>query len=208
MRHMIQSAALLLLILALAGCGAGGNGVKKTNKGNSVEEAMEDQMKADDAGEDDPEKRGTDTDASAENADETDSAAQEQESETVRPEGSNQADGTGSVDYDLTEMNSDMVYATVYQMMTDPASYVGKIVKIRGPFYPYTNSEETVYFPACVIEDALACCSQGIEFSVPGAEYPDGYPEMGTVITVTGTFETYTEAGPTSCRLANATLDY
>ena len=38
----------------------------------------------------------------------------------------------GEVDYDLTIMGPDMVYATVYQMMIDPMTYVGKSFKIRG----------------------------------------------------------------------------
>ena len=41
----------------------------------------------------------------------------------------------GEVDYDLTVMGADMVYATVYQMMIDPKSYIGKSFKIRGNYY-------------------------------------------------------------------------
>ncbi|MEE1071351.1 MAG: hypothetical protein U0L26_03005, partial [Cellulosilyticum sp.] len=36
------------------------------------------------------------------------------------------------VDYDLTEMGADMVYATVYGMMVEPDTYVGKRIKMRG----------------------------------------------------------------------------
>lgn len=34
-----------------------------------------------------------------------------------------------SADYDLTTMSGEMVYATVYQMMTNPDKYVGKVLK-------------------------------------------------------------------------------
>lgn len=45
------------------------------------------------------------------------------------------ASGTG-VDYDLTQMNGDMVYATVYQMMADPSTYEGKTFRMHLPVVP------------------------------------------------------------------------
>ena len=45
------------------------------------------------------------------------------------------ASGTG-VDYDLTQMNGDMVYATVYQMMADPSTYEGKTFRMEGLYTP------------------------------------------------------------------------
>ena len=47
----------------------------------------------------------------------------------------------GDIDYDLTVMGADMVYATVYQMMIDPNSYVGKSFKIRGSYYSLQQGE-------------------------------------------------------------------
>ena len=47
---------------------------------------------------------------------------------------------------------------------------------------------------ACIVQDATACCSQGLEFEM--AEelvYPDDYPDPGTEITVVGTFDSYKE---------------
>ena len=38
----------------------------------------------------------------------------------------------GSVDYDLTKMDSDMVYATVFQMMSAPQQYEGKTFRMDG----------------------------------------------------------------------------
>ncbi|MBO5560377.1 MAG: hypothetical protein J6A07_01850, partial [Firmicutes bacterium] len=52
------------------------------------------------------------------------------------------------------------------------------------------NTGEDYY--ACIIQDATACCAQGIEFRLPEGE---AYPEMGTEITVTGTFGSYTQGG-------------
>ena len=40
------------------------------------------------------------------------------------------------IDIDLTTMSSVMVYSEVSNMMNDPGSFVGKIVKVSGPFVP------------------------------------------------------------------------
>ena len=65
-----------------------------------------------------------------------------------------------SADYDLTTMSGDMVYATVYQMMTNPDKYVGKVFKMDGTFYSsYYNSTDK-YYHYCIIQDATACCAQ------------------------------------------------
>lgn len=111
-----------------------------------------------------------------------------------------------SVDVDLTALSSTMVYTEVYNMMMRPSDYVGKVIKMSGLFYPYTNQDGTKYYPACLIQDATACCAQGIEFLLTGAEYPDGYPEIGSTVTVTGTFETYEEDGILYCHLVDAWL--
>lgn len=65
---------------------------------------------------------------------------------------------------------------------------------------------DAIYY-ACVIADATACCSQGLEFVLEGDyTYPDDYPELGTDITVVGTFDTYDENGQTYCHLIDAKL--
>ena len=41
----------------------------------------------------------------------------------------------------------------------------------------------------CIIKDALGCCQQGIQFQWEGNhKYPEDYPDLGTEITVVGTF--------------------
>ncbi|MBP5298453.1 MAG: hypothetical protein J6Z09_04820 [Lachnospiraceae bacterium] len=98
-----------------------------------------------------------------------------------------------SVDYDLTVMGKDMVYATVFQMMNDPNEYEGKSFKIAGIYDEmYLKETDTTYHFA-VIADALACCSQGLEF-VWDDEAKE-YPEIGDSVVFKGVFETYKEAG-------------
>lgn len=112
------------------------------------------------------------------------------------------------VDVDLTLMGSDLVYATVYQMMSKPEEYEGKTIRIEGKYYASYYPITDKYYNYCLIADALACCSQGLEFELAGGTvYPDDYPADQSEVVVTGVFETYTEeAGQTFyyCRLRDA----
>ena len=106
-----------------------------------------------------------------------------------------QADlSSADADVDLTKLSSTLVYSEVFNMVNTPEDYVGKVVKMSGAFAVYEDETTgNVYF-ACINQDATACCSQGIEF-VPQGDftYPDDFPELGTEITVRGTFGTYME---------------
>ena len=68
-------------------------------------------------------------------------------------------------------------------MVLYPEEYDGKIVRMKGLFGIYENEEmqETIY--ACIVQDATACCANGLEFKLA-----DGYdyPEEGEEITITG----------------------
>ncbi len=114
------------------------------------------------------------------------------------------ADG---IDVDLTRLSSTMVYSEVYNMMYTPNDYIGKTVKMKGQFAYYENPDTKAQYFACIIADATACCSQGLEFVLTGEHtYPNDYPELGSEITVTGTFELYTENEFQYCRLKDATF--
>lgn len=111
---------------------------------------------------------------------------------------------------DLTALSSTMVYAEVFAMMSSPEDYVGKTVKMQGIFSKgqlyaagSLNDGGTVF--ACVIQDATACCAQGIPFELAGDHtYPQDYPELGDTITVVGTFEIHQQEGMQFCRLRDA----
>ncbi len=113
----------------------------------------------------------------------------------------------GDIDVDLTVLSSTLVYAEVYNMMVSPDDYEGKTVKMSGQFsYLCDESTGKEYF-ACIIQDATACCAQGIEFELAGDYvYPDDYPEIGEEVCVTGVFETYMEGNYIYCTLKNATF--
>ena len=114
------------------------------------------------------------------------------------------ADG---IDVDLTVLSGTMVYAEVYDMMYYPENYVGKTVKMEGLYATAYDASNGKRYHACIIQDATACCSQGIEFEPNGdLAYPDDFPLEGEDVCVTGTFETYTEGEQTYCTLRNACL--
>lgn len=122
------------------------------------------------------------------------------------------ADTAESTFVDLTALSSTMVYAEVFAMMSSPEDYVGKTVKMQGIFSKgqlyaagSLNDGGTVF--ACVIQDATACCAQGIPFELAGDHtYPQDYPELGDTITVVGTFEIHQQEEMQFCRLRDAEL--
>ena len=122
-------------------------------------------------------------------------------------------DGYPSLDYsadvDLTKMGSNMVYSTVYAMMNEGDSYLGKSVKASGTFEVSTDAKtgKTYYF--CVVSDATACCAQGLEFlPEEGLRYPDDFPESGAPITIGGTFSRYEENGKFYRALENTQIGF
>ena len=99
-----------------------------------------------------------------------------------------------AIDLDLSQMSGTMVYSQVYNMMADPDPYLGKTVRITGLFDYYKDAATNKLYLACIIPDATACCSQGIEFEWAGEHaYPEDYPEPGTGVTVTGRLDSYVE---------------
>lgn len=130
--------------------------------------------------------------------------------ETEQTETAPTTDTAESNFVDLTALSSTMVYAEVFAMMSSPEDYVGKTVKMQGIFSKgqlyaagSLNDGGTVF--ACVIQDATACCAQGIPFELAGDHtYPQDYPELGDTITVVGTFEIHQQEGMQFCRLRDA----
>ena len=111
------------------------------------------------------------------------------------------------VDLDLTTMSSTMVYSEVFNMVTTPENYIGKTVKMRGTYMYYYDEKPDHYYFFCLISDAMACCSQGIEFALTkDYHYPEDYPKPDDEITVVGVFDSYEEEGNTYCILRNARL--
>lgn len=98
------------------------------------------------------------------------------------------------VDVDLTALSSTLVYAEVYNIMTQPKDYLGKTIKMSGVYSSSYYDKTNAYYHFVIIEDVAACCQQGLEFIWKGSHaYPDDYPEDKASIEVIGVFEEYEE---------------
>ena len=133
-----------------------------------------------------------------ETQEETDSAAKKKMSNSV---------SSTDVDLDLTTLSSTMVYSEVLDMLQTPDDYMGMTIKMSGSF-AVAQGEDRMYY-ACIIKDATACCSNGIEFIWDGDHsYPDDYPAAGDDITVVGEFDKYYEDGTLYIQLINAQVSF
>ena len=182
MRKIICVMIAAAMCLTLFGCGSGSDGKSVQGKGaNSVESVLDEKMN----------ESGTTAAASDQGTKEQPTAAKSTD--------------TGAVDVDLTKMSSTRVYSEVSNMVSNPESYLGKSVKMNGSF-AYSEGDGRYYF-ACIIADATACCSQGIEFVLKdNRKFPEEYPKDGAQITVVGTFDTYNEGSNRYCQLINASM--
>ena len=144
-----------------------------------------------------PEVETSTEESSAEPEESSEAAEESVEESSEEPE-----DG---IDVDLTELSSTMVYGQLFEIMAAPDEYRGKTIKIKGQFsYFYDESEDQEYF-ACVVQDATACCAQGIEFVLAGDHtYPDDYPELDSEICVVGVYDTYQVGKLSYCTLRDA----
>jgi len=108
-----------------------------------------------------------------------------------------------AADVDLTIMSATMVYAEVYNIMKNPGGYIGKSIKISGQYYSMYYDKTDRHYHFVLIEDAAACCRQGLEFIWNGEHsYPGDYPKDKTNVEVTGVFGRYDELGETYYYLA------
>lgn len=110
-----------------------------------------------------------------------------------------------AVDIDLTKMSSTMVYSTVFNMVNNPAKFVGKTMRMRGEYTTYHISidDPTQIIHACLVRDAAGCCSQGLEFVLSNGKYPTGASE----VTVVGTIAVRKISGKYVCYLKDSALE-
>ncbi len=108
------------------------------------------------------------------------------------------------IDLDLTAMSDTVMYSVVTDMANNPEEYMGRTIKMTGAFASMYVEEQGKTLYACLIQDATACCSQGLEFEP--TEKPDESLEQGSEITVVGVLDSYVEDDVTYCTLRNAVL--
>ena len=177
------SVTVAMTLLLVSGCGEASDSASKMNNSNSVEDAINQQIQNEQAPAD------ATTEATTEATTQTTAQAPTVDAD-MSDILSSSHDG---IDIDLTTMNSDMVYSTVYQMMANTPEFEGKVVRMNGDYYAsYDEGTKQTYF-FVIIKDATACCQQGLEFVWGDGShvYPDEYPSDGSQVIVTGTFESY-----------------
>lgn len=205
--RFIKFFIIFIIFVAIAGCGK-----KRQNKNQmfsttkSVKDTIEEEMKKEQEKKENAENEKAlknDFQATEEDVKEINEDKNEENKKAENVGGENQKD----IDYDLTEMNSDMIYATVFMVVQDPESYAGKTFKIYGNTYTFPTTEGKSMTHYCLIKDALACCAQGLEFISSNSD--EKYPDDGDEIVVTGTLESYTveDIPMPLCRLVNAKIE-
>ncbi|MBQ1351277.1 MAG: hypothetical protein IIY71_00975 [Oscillospiraceae bacterium] len=207
MKKRIGLLLCLVAALTLAGCGNNSSSGRTGNQSAGVNDVLAAGMAEADS------KTGTDS-QTGEPADAGSAGSERQNGvneNAPEPEQINESEIAAGraegIDIDLTALSSTTVYSEVYNMMVSPEDYIGKTVKMDGQFALYHDETTDNYYFACIISDATACCSQGIEFVLTDEyTYPDDYPEEGGEICVTGVFDTYQEGDNTYCTLRNAKL--
>ena len=106
------------------------------------------------------------------------------------------ANHSQKVDIDLSPLSSTLVFAEVNNIMQDPDGYLGKVIKIRGPYAVNYFEETDCFYHFVLVNDDAACCSAGLEFTWNGEHtYPDDYPEQDSMIELVGKFQEYEELG-------------
>ncbi|MBR0280184.1 MAG: hypothetical protein IJQ81_01160 [Oscillibacter sp.] len=209
----------LTATLLLSGCSGGGTATHRQNSVSGVQSVLDSAIAASDAATVDatPTNDATADDVTltdnATIADVTlsDNATEYADDDVIAESAFNAEEG---IDVDLTRLNSTMIFSEVNRMMYEPEEFLGKTIRMAGQFalaFGYDEdgevNPEQVYF-ACIIPDATACCSSGIEFERDGVyRYPEDYPEEGDDITVTGVFEMYEEYGLEYYHLADAVME-
>ena len=97
---------------------------------------------------------------------------------------------------DLTTVNSTMLAVEVHNIVTNPEDYIGKTIKIMGPYCNEYFADTDKYYHYVLYD----YCCQVVEFEWNGDhKCPDDYPVQLTEIEIVGKFDTYRELGQQYC---------
>ena len=203
MKQRYRVAVIVLAAVLCGGCAAGSDSTDQhLQSSNKVEQVLQEQTSLS--------KAEAESDAEQEAAqEETGTASQEATPDAAMQDGAIDLEPLpeSDVDVDLTKMNATMIYARVLNLMMNPETYVGMTVRMSGKLSRYVDPETEAQYFACIIPDATACCTQGIEFVRKGDyRFPDDYPELDTEVVVEGVLEIYEENGLKYIHLTDADM--
>ena len=203
MKKWLAKIACVFMVAVLCGCGSEESGEPRTIKSTTgVEDLLKAEKEKSEAKTEKAEAKAESDEGMTNEADET--RVQTSDSDISMTDDTNT---DTELDLDLTTLSSTLVYSEVYNMMVNSEEYCGKRIKMSGIMAYYHDEQTGNDYFSCIIQDATACCAQGIEFELTkDYVYPQDYPEVGTVITVVGIFDTYWEGEYEYCTLRNAKL--
>ncbi len=92
------------------------------------------------------------------------------------------------IDYDLTQMSETMVYSQIFDLVSTPFEYEDARFVIEGNLIESEDLNTGEIFYAIFIEDAAACCSQGLEV-VFTQDFE--IPTLPKSVVLTGTIKSY-----------------
>ena len=194
--------ATIALMLLLSACG-GKEGAK--SRGGSQVKGVNEVLES---GQQAAESRSAESQQTAGGTQETvDITAASRVVEESRPERED-LKGEDGTDIDLTKLSATMVFSEVYNIMVNPDSCMGKTIRMRGITAIYRDETKGTDYYSCIVQDATACCAQGIEFKLAdNYRFPDDYPPEGSEITVRGRFDVYKEGEYKYAVLKDAVLE-
>lgn len=97
------------------------------------------------------------------------------------------------VDHDLSNMNANMIFAEIFNLVLMPDEFIGRTFRMKGNFAVYVNEASGNKYFSIIIPDATQCCQQGIDIICLGdMKYPEEFPKIGSEIMVTGQFNSIT----------------
>lgn len=209
----IATIFLIILVVITTSCGSKKVATKTSNTTSKTVDQVLKEKTSDTQNTDDKNHGGTVTNPNDQNSKSVNNTApaisggssQITASSNLKRSNSGAVINASDIDIDLTRLSSTMVYSEVYNMMNSPESYVGKVIRMDGKLAVYKYPERNYY--TCIIQDATACCQQGMEFLWAGNhKYPEDYPNEGDNIIVTGVFDIYYEGENKYVQLKNASL--
>lgn len=208
MKRMLQLLLLFVLMVFVSGCS--NKNSKMSGNNSALDKVIQEQMNRVDNSLNEETQNASEDNMEKENTIANDENVIGNINVNEEDTGQDTGISEGEIDYDLTIMSSSMVYALVYQLMINPDAYIGKTIKMSGNYCAIYYEPADKYYHYVIIQDAAACCTQGLEFVWGDGShvYPEEYPEDETEVEVTGIFETYMEDGDNFlyCRLKDASF--
>lgn len=206
-RNYVLTAALVLGLLLSACGGADGAKSRGGSQAKGVNEVLESGQQAAESQKADDQKaesQQTTAGSAQETVDVTAASRVVEESS----EASVDLKGADGTDIDLTKLSATMVFSEVYNIMVNPDSCMGKTIRMKGLVAIYHDETKDTDYYSCIVQDATACCAQGIEFKLAdNYRFPDDYPPEGSEITVRGRFDVYKEGEYKYAVLKDAVLE-